>query len=89
MNNFNPEILGLIGGFLTCVTFLPQIYKTWKSKSVKDISVSMFLIVVLGDLVWLYYGYLIHSLSIMLTNAIVGISALVMIWMKWKYTEKG
>lgn len=86
--NFNPEILGLIGGFLTCITFVPQIFKTWKSKSVKDISVAMFLIVILGNIVWFVYGMLLNSISIMLTNAIVGLSAMVMIFLKWKFTEK-
>ena len=53
--NFNPEIIGLLGGTLSCITFVPQIFKTWKSKSVKDISVSSFLIVVSSTIVWIFY----------------------------------
>ena len=86
--NFNPEILGLIAGTLSCITFVPQIFKTWKSKSVKDISVSSFLIVVCSTIVWIGYGILKDSISVLLTNIIVFFTAVVMLWMKWKFTEK-
>ena len=85
--NFNPEILGLIAGTLSCITFVPQIFKTWKSKSVKDISVSSFLIVVCSTIVWIGYGILKDSISVLLTNIIVFFTAVIMLWMKWKFTE--
>ena len=86
--NFDPEILGLIAGTLSCITFVPQIFKTWKSKSVKDISVSSFLIVVCSTIVWIGYGILKDSISVLLTNIIVFFTAVIMLWMKWKFTEK-
>jgi MtN3 and saliva related transmembrane protein len=33
--------LGLLAGTLTTVAFLPQVIRTWKSKSVKDLSLAM------------------------------------------------
>ena len=86
--NFDPEILGLIAGTLSCITFVPQIFKTWKSKSVKDISVSSFLIVVSSTIVWIFYGILINSITVLLTNIVVFFTAIIMLWMKWKYSEK-
>ena len=86
--NFDPEILGLNAGTLSCITFVPQIFKTWKSKSVKDISVSSFLIVVSSTIVWIFYGILINSISVLLTNIVVFFTAIIMLWMKWKFSEK-
>lgn len=86
--NINPEIIGLIGGTLSCITFVPQIFKTWKSKSVKDISVSTFLIVVTSTIVWIGYGILKDSISVILTNIVVFFTAVIMLWMKWKFSEK-
>lgn len=86
--NFNPEILGLVAGTLSCITFVPQIFKTWKSKSVKDISVMSFTIVVVSTLIWLVYGILKQLPSVILTNVIVCISAIIMLVFKWKFTEK-
>ena len=88
MINFNPEILGLIAGTLSCITFVPQIFKTWRSKSVKDISVTSFTIVVVSTLIWLIYGFMKNLPSVILTNIIVCISAIIMLVLKWKYSEK-
>ena len=86
--SFNPEILGLIGGSLSCITFVPQIFKTWKSKSVKDISVNMFLIVLCSTIIWIAYAIMKDSISILLTNIVVFITAVIMLFMKWKYSKE-
>ncbi|MBL1211339.1 SemiSWEET transporter, partial [Geminocystis sp. GBBB08] len=52
-------IIGLIAGFLTTISFLPQVIKTWRSKSAQDISLGMFLSFCLGVLFWLIYGILL------------------------------
>jgi len=73
------EIVGIIAGALSCTTFLPEVIKTWKSKSTKDVSLTMFLIASLGTALWLVYGILIHSFSIIATNIIVLIFSLTML----------
>jgi MtN3 and saliva related transmembrane protein len=50
------DYLGLAAGALTTISFLPQVIKTWKSKSAKDLSFGMFGIFSLGVLLWLIYG---------------------------------
>lgn len=86
--NFNPEILGLIGGTLSCITFVPQIFKTWRSRSVKDISVSTFLIVVASTIIWIGYGIMKDSISVLLTNIVVFFTAIIMLWMKSKFSKE-
>ncbi len=85
---FNPEILGLVAGTLSCITFVPQIFKTWQSKSVKDISVMSFTIVVVSTIIWLAYGIIKNLPSVILTNVIVCISAIIMLVLKWRYSKK-
>lgn len=86
--DINPEIIGLLGGFLSCITFVPQIFKTWKSKSVQDISVHTFMIVLASTIIWIGYGVLKDSISLMLTNIVVFMTAVIMLWMKWKFSGK-
>lgn len=86
--DFNPEILGLIGGSLSCITFVPQIFKTYKSRSVEDISVSTFLIVLTSTIVWIFYGVFKDSISVILTNIVVFFTAVIMLWMKWKFSRE-
>ncbi|NJE06836.1 PQ-loop repeat-containing protein, partial [Thermococcus sp. M36] len=51
------QLIGYVGSFLTSVTFIPQVIKSWKSKSVGDLSVVMLLIVITSTIVWLIYGF--------------------------------
>jgi MtN3 and saliva related transmembrane protein len=46
--------IGFFSGFCTTVAFVPQAYKVWKTKSTKDISLSMFLIFTTGVASWLW-----------------------------------
>lgn len=79
------EILGIIAAILTTSAFVPQVYKVWTEKSTKDISLSMYLIFLLGLILWLIYGMYQNSLSIILANAVTGILAIILIILKLKY----
>ena len=81
----NIEILGLVAAVFTTSAFVPQVYKTWKAKSAKELSLTMFLVFFLGVMMWLVYGYLINSLSVILANAVTGLLALVLIFFKLRY----
>ena len=50
------EFVGHVGAFLSSVTFIPQVYKVWKTRSVNDLSLTMMLIVFTSTLIWLVYG---------------------------------
>ena len=41
------EIIGIIGAILSGITFFPQVYRTWKLKSAKELSLTMILIILL------------------------------------------
>lgn len=51
------EAVGLFASVLSSITFVPQVYKAWKSKSVGDLSIYTILIVTSSTLVWLVYGF--------------------------------
>ena len=54
------DFLGLIAGFLTTISFIPQLVKTWRSKSAKDVSIVMFICFMCGVCLWCIYGWEIH-----------------------------
>ena len=62
--------LGLLAATLTTLAFLPQVIKTWRSKSAKDLSLGTFSMFCTGVLLWLIYGLLIDDLPIILANAV-------------------
>ncbi|MEM8894413.1 MAG: SemiSWEET transporter [Bacteroidota bacterium] len=62
------EYLGLLAGLLTTISFLPQVIKTWKSKSASDLSLEMFLIFCSGVVLWLIYGLVTLNVPIIVSN---------------------
>jgi len=82
------EIVGIVAGALSCTTFLPQVVKTYKSKSTKDVSLVMFIIATVSSALWLIYGILIDSFSVTFTNVIVFIFSAIMLYLKVKYRNR-
>lgn len=82
------DILGYAAGALTAFTFLPQVIKTWKEKSAKDVSLYMFIIAFLNEIMWLVYGVMIHNWVIIATNAVMLVMSSIMISLKMKYNHQ-
>lgn len=82
------EIIGLIAAVLTTAAFLPQVYKTWKTKDVSSLSLPMFSMFFVGVVMWLIYGLLIESPAIILANTITVFSSFLLVYFKIKYRNK-
>jgi len=82
------DLLGYSAGFITTLTFLPQVLKTYKEKSAKDVSLNMFVIAAINEVMWVVYGALKNDMVIVLTNVVVLIMSVTMIFFKLKYGKK-
>lgn len=82
------DILGYVAGLLTTLTFLPQVIKTVKERSAKDVSLNMFLIAAANQVLWIIYGVLREDKVIILTNVFILVLSLTMIFLKMKYGKK-
>jgi MtN3 and saliva related transmembrane protein len=82
---YDANILGLVAGSLTTLSFIPQVIKIWRSKHARDISSGMFSIFSLGVLLWLIYGIQIESLPVIIANALTLGLSLVILAFKIKY----
>ena len=82
------QILGYTAGAITSLTFLPQVIKTWKEKSAKDVSLLMFIVAASNEVLWIIYGILQNDWVIILTNVCVLAMSLVMIFLKLRYGKK-
>lgn len=81
------NLIGYLGSFLTCVTFVPQVIKSWETKSVGDLSTWMIGIVICSTLVWLWYGVRIKSGPVMVANTIVFLLGCVLLYFKLTFTN--
>lgn len=63
--------LGLTAGVISTIAFLPQLIKTWRSRSAQDLSWSMLIILCTGITLWLLYGIVISDLPVIASNAVL------------------
>lgn len=84
------EIVGLVGSFLSSVTFMPQVYKTWKTKRADDLSFEMMLIVFISTIVWLIYGIYNSPMlwPVIICNGIVCVLSLLLIFFKLTFKKQ-
>lgn len=62
------SLLGFVAGALTTAAFVPQVVKVWRTKSTRDISLWMWLILCAGISLWIAYGILTRSAPVVAAN---------------------
>lgn len=80
--------LGLTAAALTTISFLPQAWKTWRSRSAGDISLGMYSIFCTGVALWLVYGIITKDAAIIVANAITFPVASSVLAMGWYYRKR-
>jgi MtN3 and saliva related transmembrane protein len=85
MNMDNIQLLGLFAGSLTTAAFLPQVIKTWKSRSAKDLSLGMFSLFCLGVFLWLIYGFMVNDIPVIAANLITLMLASTLLFFKLRF----
>lgn len=82
------QFLGLLAGGCTTLAFVPQVIKTYKSKSAEGLSLGMFSIFFMGVALWLVYGLLKQDLPVIIANLITLILAFTLIVFKFKFRNQ-
>src|ERR1035441_2031217 len=67
---FLVSLTGFAAGTLCTLAYLPQALHSFRTKSVRDLSLLMLISLHVGLLLWAGYGFMIHSLPIILPNAV-------------------
>lgn len=79
------DLIGYSAGFLILVSAIPQIIKSWKSRSTKDLSLSKYIIYMSGVFLWLIYGIVLFNGPMIIVNAINFCLASSILYLKIKY----
>ena len=79
------EIIGYIGGFLITISFVPQVIKSYKTKSVDDVSVWMIIATMFGSFFWVAYGIIIWSMPVAIMNYTFLLMVTYQLYLKIKY----
>ena len=76
------ELIGYPAAILTTIAFVPQAWKSWRTRDLSGISLPMYALFTLGVAFWLAYGLLITSTPIIIGNGITLALASVVLWLK-------
>ncbi|MBS7809110.1 SemiSWEET transporter [Variovorax sp. PCZ-1] len=79
------DLIGTLAACLTTFSFLPQAIKTFRTKDVSGISLSMYSCFTAGVALWLAYGILLGAWPIIIANVITVSLALSILLMKLRY----
>lgn len=79
------SLLGPFASVVTVASFIPQVIKAWRSRSVKDVSYGMIILLLFSGLLWAWYGFLISDIPIILTNIAVALLNLAILTAKVRY----
>jgi MtN3 and saliva related transmembrane protein len=82
------EALGHVGSALSSLTFMPQVYQTWKTKSVSDLNLFMILIVFISAIIWIIYGVEKSILPVVICNTIICLLSVVLLYFKFAFRKK-
>lgn len=80
------ELLGFTAATLTTVAYLPQAIRVVMTRSTKDISRNMYILMTAGICAWLAYGILKNDIPIILANLVTFCLSVVILY--YKLTEK-
>jgi MtN3 and saliva related transmembrane protein len=79
------EWVGSIAATLTTCSFIPQVWRVWRTKHTKDISLLMYSLFTLGVSLWLAYGILLDSRPIIAANGITLLLAGTVLLLKLRF----
>ncbi len=81
----NVEIIGFLAGILVAISVFPQVIKSWKTRSTKDVALAWSVINLAGQILWIVYGIYIGSHSLVIMSSIALVMNIFMVVLKLKF----
>jgi MtN3 and saliva related transmembrane protein len=81
------EGLGLAAGICTSSAVLPQLVTTIKKKKASEVSALMFIVLLTGNALWVYYGIDKKDIPIISTNIFTLVLNIAMLILKFKFKK--
>ncbi len=77
------ELTGSLAATLTTLSFLPQVMKTWRTRSAADFSWIWLVSFAAGLFLWFVYGLALGSLPLIGANGVTLSLVLAIVFVKW------
>lgn len=79
------DLIGSVAAVLTTVSFVPQVWHSFKTRDVSGISLGMYSVFTVGVALWLVYGLLLWSWPLIIANSITLALAATILGLKLRF----
>jgi MtN3 and saliva related transmembrane protein len=79
------SVVGVAAATSSTVSYLPQVVRTWRTRSTSDISLGMFSLMVWATSLWLLYGIMAGDGAIILSNSLCLVLSATILYFKLRY----
>src|SRR3954453_15976512 len=82
------DYTGYAAALCTTGAYVPQVLRVWRTRSTKDISLKMFLVLVTGLSLWLIYGFWRGEGPLIIANGITLVLASTILYFKLRHGSR-
>jgi MtN3 and saliva related transmembrane protein len=83
-----PAIVATLAPIVNSIQIFPQLYKTYQTKSVKDLSLYFLLLILTTNILWLLHGYFINDQSLIIAGIIAGMMNITLLILYFIYRNR-
>ena len=65
-------LAGAAAGVLSVAAFVPQAWRIYRRRSAGDVSLAMYITLIVASVLWMFYAWTLDSMPLFFTNLIVG-----------------
>jgi MtN3 and saliva related transmembrane protein len=81
----NMEWAGYLAAAMTTLAFVPQAFKTIRTRDTRSISLGMYVVFTIGIAFWLVYGIALNSMPMILSNIVTFLLSATILALKLKH----
>ena len=78
-------LAGTVAGLLSVIAFVPQAWRIFRRKSAADVSLTMYLTLIVASALWMFYAWKLGSIPLFFTNLVIGAIAVLIALLKLRH----
>jgi MtN3 and saliva related transmembrane protein len=75
-------VLGTAASVLSTVSLMPQVIRTWQTRSAGDISATWLVVALIAMVLWICYGSMVGAQAVTWANSLTALQAAFILWVK-------
>ena len=81
------EIIGYAAGLVIVLSWIPQVIKSYRTRSVNDLSLLMIILILIGIALWIIYALIVKDRPVLAVNIVLAVIISYLLYLKAKYQK--